>query len=360
MITLFSGIPGSGKSYKMVLELSRVKDKFYVVHNIDGLLENYLGDFGMNFITYCEEKHLEVMDFFDRDYQAKLAEDVRAKYDRRILVIIDEAHEWFSSNSKKLRLWLSYHRHLDQEIWLVAHRSSNLPSVYRSFIEVEYRAKSGSILGLPGFFTYNRIMGGQRAGYKIERKKQAIFNLYRSQVIETDHKRKIPMMIPIMAGMVLIGLLIFLLAPKFMFNKKIVVKPAVINQTAKNQISAQPGGNMISGGSVAQAAMIPQIPKVPKEVDLTDKYAFIGLFDGKAIVEDRSSGEQISLSRVPGRMMLIEAQGLDFCQVLSAESGKQFFFYNSRRFQGPGSSGRSMRPEDPGPDVRVVSPIFGR
>ena len=69
MITLFSGIPGSGKTYKMVAELSRQKEKYYVVHNIDGLQEGYLGDYGINFLNYCEDQKIDIVEFFSKEYQ---------------------------------------------------------------------------------------------------------------------------------------------------------------------------------------------------------------------------------------------------------------------------------------------------
>ena len=164
MITLYSGIPGSGKSYKMVKELSRVKDKYFVVHNIDKLQEGYLGEYGLQWEQYIQRENMEVEAFFSKEYQIKFCEEVHAKYKRPVLVIIDESHEWFDKFSKTLKMWLSYHRHLDADVWLVAHKSTNLAAIYRSFIEVEYRAKHGSFIALPGYFIYNRILGGQRVG----------------------------------------------------------------------------------------------------------------------------------------------------------------------------------------------------
>lgn len=351
MITLFSGIPGSGKTYKMVAELSRAKDKFYVVHNIDGLQEGYLGEFGVNFVDYCNGKNdlgvkMEVIDFLSKEYQIGYCEAIREKYDRSCLVIIDEAHEWFSSHSKTLRLWLSYHRHLGQEIWLVAHRSTNLPSVYRSFIEVEYRAKSSSFIGIPGRFGYSRILGGQRVGYVTEKKNKKIFALYKSQMIETEKKRKFPMFFPIIIIMVLIGAAFYILLPQWFMKKNVNKKVGQeVQAGVKIAEGSRPGGDVNKLGPVSQAGVVfPNVlPKVKKE--LSELYAFIGNFDGRVVLENRENGEQISISRVPGRLMLISANGSDSCDVIAGDSGKQMTFYNSTRFAG--ISGRSLRPEIP-------------
>lgn len=326
MITLFSGIPGSGKSYKMVAELSRCKDKYFVCHNIDGLKEGYLGAYGINFLDYCKEQNMEVVDFLSKDYQIEYAKAIHEKYSRPVLVIVDEAHEWFSSHSKSLKMWLSYHRHIDEDIWLVAHRSTNLPAVYRSFIEVEYRAKHGSILGIPGFFVYNRILGGQRAGFKYERKKQAIFDLYQSIQVDNTKKRKTPMMIPILILVVLICLVAFFMIPGKMFHKsKPIVSADLKSSSSENQVPGVSGGS-VSGGSKVNGI----ISTVMAELRADEKYAYAGEFNGNVILEDRLTGEQQPLSRIPGHYKLVEAGRADYCIIFSGR-GELFTIYNSRR-----------------------------
>lgn len=317
MITLFSGIPGSGKSYKMVAELSRLKNKYYVVHNIDSLKEGYLGEFGMNFLEYCKRENMEVVDFFNREYQIKYCAAVHEKYNRPILVIIDEAHEWFHAHSKALRIWLSYHRHLDQDIWLVAHRSQNLPSVYRSFIEVEYRAKSGSILGFPGYFVYNRILGGQKAGYKIEKKKQEIFDLYKSQLIDNKKKRKIPLMLPILGVIACIGVVLFFWIPSKVMGKNVKNKiPAITQKTQTSEVENK---------------LLIELQKMKNINNIEEKYAYVGNMDGRIILEDRISGEQLPLEKISLKMRLVEVQRLDSCIVFTS-TGQLVSLFNSKRF----------------------------
>lgn len=217
MIILYSGIPGSGKTYKMVSDLYDCQKNFYVVHNIDGLKEGFLKN-GINFVKYCEEQNIEVETFFSKEYQIKFTEEVRKKYGLNSLVIIDEAHEWFSRVKSTLKMWLSYHRHLNQTVWLVAHRSTNIPSVYRSFVEVEYRAKHSSIIALPMLFFYNRIVGGERIGYTYCLKKQEIFDLYKSQN-EGFKKTRPSLLLPIMILLVVAGVAYFFIIPSKVIGK---------------------------------------------------------------------------------------------------------------------------------------------
>lgn len=235
MITLYSGIPRSGKTYKMVYDLNDVKDKYFVIHNIDGLRPGFLGEASCYFVQYCTDQKMEVIDFFSKEYQVEFSEAVRAKYNKDCLVIIDESHEWFSKNKKQLMMWMSYHGHLNQTVWLVAHRSTNLSSVYRSFIEVEYRAKSGTFLFLPGYFIYNRILGGVAAGFTFTRKKQEIFDIYKSQ--NFDYVKKSPsLLIPIVLSLCAMGVVYFLLMPGRVIGKGHVKNVGEDLQQQKTQV----------------------------------------------------------------------------------------------------------------------------
>lgn len=281
MIVLYSGIPGSGKSYKMVHDLEEEKKKHFVIHNIDGLKEGYLSESeGFNFLKYCENEKMEVEDFFSKDYQIELTEAIRAKYGKNCLVIVDECHEWFDRNKKTLKMWLSYHRHLNQDIWLVAHRSSNLPSVYRSFIEVEYRAKFSSIFALPGFFIYNRILAGEAVGYTFARKKKHIFELYKSMA--AGFKKKMPsLLLPILALLIIGGVWYFFTLPGKLQKSKVDKAKSSISE---NQVSG------VSGGSVPVVSFI-----------------YAGKLGFEYLVQEVNSSKIIKISDMPGKMIFFQA-----------------------------------------------------
>lgn len=314
MITLYSGIPGSGKSYKMVYDLNDLHNKFYVVHNVDGLKPDLLGDYGVNFISYCETEGMLVEDFFSKEYQIKFTEAVREKYSRNVLVVIDEAQEWFDKNKKNLKMWLSYHRHLNQEIWLVAHRSTNLPSIYRSFIEVEYRAKSGSILSIPGYFLYNRIVAGERVGYIFAKKKKEIFSLYRSQV-EGFKKRRPSLLLPGAAFFIIAAVAYFFIIPQ-----------KVISKSPKASAST-------GSASSVPAAVLKTLPSSGNSVDLS-ACRFVGRIGKELILED-SKFQIFRLSDVPEKYAILEVAP-SFLKLYDVSNHKELYV----RFENPASVAR--------------------
>lgn len=319
MITLYSGVPGSGKSYKMVAELSRQKDKYYIVHNIDGLKPEVLGEYGIRFLEYCDKEKLEITEFFSKEFQIKFCAAVFEKYKRPVLVIIDEAHEWFSRTDKNLKMWLSYHRHIDQDIWLVAHRITNIPQVYRSFIEIEYRAKSGSFIGVPGYFIYNRILGGQRAGYVKEKKNQAIFALYQSQAITSSKKRKKPVFMLALAGFVLVGVILYFLLPQFILKSDAsTTKETVSSKTPAGAPADRPGGEVKNLDSA--------------RIEIEAIYRFVGVMGEKVVLENRVTGEQMDIDKMPEQLKLIEYARLDSCLLYSKLTRSFHRFYNTGAF----------------------------
>jgi len=273
MIILYSGIPGSGKSYKMVKDLIDERNKYYVVHNIDGLKQETLGDYGLNWIEYCEREKMEVTEFFSKEYQTKFSEAVRTKYERDCLVIIDESHEWFDKNKRELKMWLSYHRHLSQTIWLVAHRSTNLSSIYRSFIEVEYRAKSSSIIALPGFFLYARIVGGQQVGYKFERLDKKVFSYYKSQ--STGYKKQPKSkLFPVVLLLVIGVVSLFVAAPKYILGDN---KKEITDNKEKSTYD---------------------------NIQKTDKYIYVGRIGDQHLITIIDTGQTVKLKQLPNLICL--------------------------------------------------------
>lgn len=261
MITLFSGFLGTGKSYRMVSELSRRKGDYYVIHNIDGLQPGYLGDYGFDWVERCRSEGIEAESFFSRDYQKQLCDAVLEKYNRRVLVIIDEASEWFSKVNKDLKLWLQNSRRLGQDVWLMSHRASNLSTVYRSYIEVEYRAKGGAFLGLPGVFAYNRILGGQRAGYDFEKKRKEIFALYKSQIVGQPGVQKKSMMIPVMVLVVVFCVGLFFYLPGRWGSRSATAKDLPKKETVLSEKTVRPSGSDGAGGQKEVSAGLPSATK---------------------------------------------------------------------------------------------------
>ncbi|MDP3465342.1 MAG: zonular occludens toxin domain-containing protein [Sulfuricurvum sp.] len=74
------------------------------------------------------------------------------------LFIIDEAHNYFDAKNDVLVWWLSYHRHLHQDIILI---TQNLALIYRKYLtfgEFFYRAVPSSLRLRGGIFTYHQFV----------------------------------------------------------------------------------------------------------------------------------------------------------------------------------------------------------
>lgn len=285
MITLFSGIPGSGKTYLMMSQLDRVKDKYFVIHNIDGLKKDYLGQYGVDFVEYCENEKMEVINFLSKDFQIEFTAAVWEKYHRRCLVIVDEAHEWFHRNRITLVMWLSYHRHLNQTIWLVAHRSTNIPAIYRSYIELEYRAKSSSLLFLPMLFFYNRISSGVTAGYTFARKRKKIFDLYKSQ--NDGFVKEAPsLVVPVAIGACLLLALFFATMPSRLFSASKKEKTE-IKADNKTEIKAENKANK-------------NVENEEEEIELR----FVGKVGNNVYFEDQRTKQILKIDDLPDLIVL--------------------------------------------------------
>lgn len=355
-ITIYTGIPRSGKTYKMVADLNREKGDYYVVHNIDGLVPELLGDYGLDFVEYCQKNGMEVQEFFSKEYQIKFCDAVKEKYGRNVLVIIDECHEWFDRNVKSLKMWLSYHGHLNQTIWLVAHRSSNIPSVYRSFIECEYRAKHNSLVSLPGVFMYNRVLGGQRVGYKFEKKDSAIFALYKSQRGEKPAVRKKSFLVPVFVLVVALAFIVFVNVPKFFGTVASAEKAKTGGNDPKAVEKAKTGIPAKAAGPAGPADVQPAVA-----VKIEDRFAFVGGDESFMVFEERLTGEQVTFDRLPGVYMVVEVRRGNFARLYSMTEKREVEFVNTRRAsdrraraERSGSAG-SPRPGSKVFDVEQVS-----
>ena len=114
MIELITGKPGSGKTYLAVMRLLEVPVGKYVIYtNIKGLKPEKFAEPSM-VKTIPEED----ASWFTKEKQVEWSEAVREKYGRPMLVVIDEAQMIFGEKNQGYKGWLSWHRHLGQDIWL--------------------------------------------------------------------------------------------------------------------------------------------------------------------------------------------------------------------------------------------------
>lgn len=304
-VTLYSGLPRSGKSYRMVYDLVQMKDKYYVVHNIDGLKKEVIGDYGFDWVDYCDKMGMDIEQFFSKEYQVQLSEAVREKYKRDMLVIVDEAHEWFDVHRKPLKMWLSYHGHLRQTVWLVSHKDRNIPAVYRSFIQDEYRAKFSKVIFLPYIFIYQKICAGEGIGFDFRIKKQDIFKLYKSQ--EGGYKREKPSLaLPLAMAGIIAGVWFFISMPERLWSKKDDIKEP---SAAVEKMNVQGVANTPNAGNIS-SDVIYYVGKIGKKIYLkingeilsheqTNRYMILEVLDNGVKLHDIKSRDEFFVNREP-------------------------------------------------------------
>jgi len=175
MINLYTGVPGSGKTYRMVYDLLKLPvGKYFVFHNIDGLKEDVIeqGEF--------IQEWTEIPSFLTREKQKTLSDQIRSDTGRKMLVIIDEAWEFLGKKARTepdALAWLKMHRHMDQQVWICTQSYKDLSQAVYDVIPVEIRAKRG-IIGSQ--YVYQHNVRGET--FRTERipKKEAVYHSYTS------------------------------------------------------------------------------------------------------------------------------------------------------------------------------------
>jgi zona occludens toxin len=198
MITFITGVPGSGKSYKALLT---IYNNFSNSKNAkrDIKKEYHYCYTNINEVKFDKLKNVFPLDMDDLKskltilhglYKEKNTDEVLIEKCKefeldRVLFVIDECHNIFDTNDKILIWWLSYHRHLYHDIFLITQNLSLVFTKYKSFSEYFYRAKSSTLSLNKKFFYYEVFLKSNLANNakshteKIS-KNQEVFELYHS------------------------------------------------------------------------------------------------------------------------------------------------------------------------------------
>jgi hypothetical protein len=204
MISIVSGVPGSGKSYYMVNYLSKfytyddfykeylIKDNVLVVSNIDDLRVPHL-QLNSSFLIGDSENGIEgkysVLDFFTVSNFQKLMDVKRVK---NVILLIDEAQKIFPRDfkDKDVLYFFQYHRHLGVDIILGCQDHLDLSRSILALPECIYQAVPRS-KSIAGSFRYH--VTDRRGKYMRTlslRKKQSIFAAYKSFASDEIQKPK--------------------------------------------------------------------------------------------------------------------------------------------------------------------------
>ncbi|MBN2515952.1 MAG: hypothetical protein JXC33_07965 [Deltaproteobacteria bacterium] len=217
-IRLYTGIPGSGKTYRVVYELlsKEIQDKYFIIHNIEGLKhdkfinKSHIKSFGQNgSLSYSTDE------LFTYEVQKELSEQVKQKYNKSLLMVVDECDKLgFDMGSASIKEWLSMHRHIGQDIYLITQNRANIHRSLYNLVEVEILGKRGFIFNQ---FIYAWLANGEKFHTDRLPKKKEIFEAYKSfQLPETAKKKSNLwrfMAVMGIAGFIGMGYFIFFMMP---------------------------------------------------------------------------------------------------------------------------------------------------
>lgn len=171
MLELVTGVPGSGKTYKAVNTLfsifkdeksTRFKENTHFYTNINEFRFDLFPDgvgYQLNFDDFYSKLtilHLSAVDLKFTDTQLK--EQAKELGLLGCLVVIDEAQNFFDRDDKTLVWWISYHRHLSQNIILLTQSLDLLNSKYKRFSEGFLCAVPSSLRLFGSVFRYKRYI----------------------------------------------------------------------------------------------------------------------------------------------------------------------------------------------------------
>ena len=181
MIYLYTGTPGSGKSYHAAEVVDRaLRRKLPVIANFEVNLEpkKHKGEF----------IYIDTLDMTP-DYFMRYAEEhfKPGRDEHQGIIIIDEAQIPFNSreglNRNRMK-WISFfskHRHYFYDIILITQHDRMIDRQIRSLVETEYKHRKLTNFGAKGWFMiviFHKMFVGVRYWYPIQEKVSAeFFNL---------------------------------------------------------------------------------------------------------------------------------------------------------------------------------------
>jgi len=149
MAILITGLQGSGKSYKAMYDMYTQQNKYYKIFtNLDGLkktpkilplnFKKFTDDIlaeCYNIIVTQSKEYEDVIEYLQRIYM--LPDDVSKE--NRIMLVIDEAQNYFNKKNPVLAWFITQHRHLYMELVLITQKYTLLHSDYHLF-NIAYNA----------------------------------------------------------------------------------------------------------------------------------------------------------------------------------------------------------------------------
>lgn len=276
MIELITGKPGSGKTYLAVQRLLELPVGKYVIwHNIAGLKPEVFPEPHM-----IKEIPEDVRGWCSKENQIRYAEACREKYGRPMLVVIDEAQMVFGEKDVGLKGWLSWHRHIGQDIWLVAQHAKMIHQDYQVLVEYEVRAVRSVVLNM---LVYQYRIGGETFKTARLRREARVFRAYRS--FDQGEVSK-----PGFRMIIWLGVLLVLAVGGFVWLEYGI--------WGKAEVASVPKKEKVRQVMVGQHG-------APGVLDVWDSVSFAGVIGAKVLVQSVAGGRLQDLGEVLGERYLV-------------------------------------------------------
>ncbi|MDR0579221.1 MAG: DUF2075 domain-containing protein [Campylobacteraceae bacterium] len=263
MISYIVGIPGSGKTALAVDHiLKHKKDSKYttIYQNINQFDYKKI----KNCIPLDWDKLYDSLSQLYVLYKQKATDDellqIANNFDLvDVLIVIDECHNYLDKRDVVLIWWLSYHRHLKQDIFLITQNLALVDAKYKAFAEVFYKAIPPLLRWRHHILKYNlyssskMIKADKFEVLKLNTKTNNVFKYYKSGA---NSKNK-----PILLKFILISVFMFFLG---FLLWKITFGRYISNDKPKSQTPS------FQNQAVATKS---NQPKTFKSFDLSDRYS---------------------------------------------------------------------------------------
>ncbi len=287
MIEYDLGVPGSGKTYKAVYSLysnfginPKLKDSKFVHNDVDFAYTN-INEIKLDSFDSGTIKKLDWDLFYDNlttlhaHYTDKKTDseliELAKNYDLfRCLIIIDECHNYLDRNDKVLIWWLSYHRHLHHQIYLITQNLALVYTKYKSFSEFFYVAKSSSLKLFKSKMVYSQFTNSRLS----EKSKSGTIKIpFIKEIYDTYHSGANQQSQNILKKFIVIAisffiLLMFILLSIQSYWTKDLPKEEQIQTPINNPVQQTQTTQSSNNAQTNQTVLIPQVVQEEPVINL--------------------------------------------------------------------------------------------
>jgi len=310
MITLYTGRPGSGKSFRVVSELKRLSQKYFIFHNIRGLKHEKFENAHLRQIDqFLKDQDISLSVFLSLDYQESLCKRIHSEYDLRVLIVLDECYQFVgTTNTDQLKrsdvqTWLAQHRHLGQDIFLICQNPDQLYRPIRGLLFERIHAKKGKLLN---FFLYDHYEGPQKIGSSKISARKDVFDCYSSFQINSAKVKTSKKLYYMTAGLVVSVLICGWSFWSITGGRMAKIKKDQKQIETQKYISPDEKKNVVQvEQKKADKPLMPEFssPDIYRLVAFSDSYVFFADENGR--IEMISDG----IIKIEGKQVLVPYRG---------------------------------------------------